>query len=128
MDLIHFISTNTILSDLTAPLPDLRILSVASCPHIGDHGIQALITHCPYLQEIYLGSTLVSDDSLALLAQMKLLEHISLRNCQRVTETGMKALTKLKTLKSLDIKDCFNVVWASPLPSEDDLWMDEEDE
>ncbi|OBZ87783.1 F-box/LRR-repeat protein 7 [Choanephora cucurbitarum] len=121
--------TNMVFREMTAPLHDLRILSVASCSLVGDDAMIDLPKHNPYLQEIYLGSTQVSDQTLELLTQMKLLTHVSLKDCQQVTERGVEILMNLKTLKSLDIEDCYNVLGDHPIPvivddEIDDLWID----
>jgi hypothetical protein len=104
--------TNKALIKITKPLHDLRVLSVDQCEMIGDDFIEALVVQCPYIQELYLGSTHITDSSVNLLAtKFILLTHLHMPGCELITEVGIKTLIReCKTLKYFDIKDCFNVV------------------
>lgn len=109
---------------------------------IGDDAIEALVVQCPYIQELYLGSTHITDDALHLIAtKLILLTHLYMPGCESITEVGINTLTsKCKTLQHFDIKDCYNVVGDfgiglvdTPIADtqiEDDEWedMDSEDE
>lgn len=97
---------------ITKPLHDLRVLSVDQCESISDAAITQLVTSCPYIQELYLGSTHITDNSINLLAtKLILLTHLHMPGCEYITEIGIKTLLReCKTLKHFDIKDCFNVV------------------
>lgn len=130
------------LLKITKPVNDLRILSLNQCTHIGDEGIEGLIVNCPYLQELYLGETRITDNSLNLLAtKLILLTHLYLPGCENVTELGInKVIRDCKTLRHIDCRDCYNVVGVESIPEDrqaldvlqseefDDEWEDLEDE
>jgi hypothetical protein len=104
--------TNKALIKITEPLHDLRVLSVDQCESIGDEAIEQLVNQCPYIQELYLGSTHITDTAINLLAtKLILLTHLFMSGCEYITEIGIKTLIReCKTLRHFDIKDCFNVV------------------
>lgn len=91
---------------------DLRILSVNQCESIGDDGVEEVIKNCPYIQELYLGETRITDTSLNSLAtKLVLLTHLHIPGCENVTEIGInKVIRECRTLRHLDCRDCFNVV------------------
>lgn len=109
---IQFKRTNDALRKITEPLHDLRVLSVNQCELINDKAITALVKQCPYLQQLYLGSTHISDNSLTLIAtKLILLTHLHLPGCIHISEVGVEVLTReCKTLQHFDITDCYNVV------------------
>lgn len=110
--LIYNDRTNKALKKITKPLHDLRVLSVDQCKMIGDDAIEALVVQCPYIQELYLGSTHITDKALNLIAtKLILLTHLHMPGCESITEVGINTLTReCKTLQHFDIKDCYNVV------------------
>ncbi|GAN06206.1 conserved hypothetical protein [Mucor ambiguus] len=140
--------TNKALIKITKPLHDLRILSVDQCELIGDESIEALVNNCPYIQELYLGSTHITDNSLNLIAtKFILLTHLHLPGCEYISEIGVdKVTSECKTLRYIDLQDCYNVLGERtfqqdtlsganarpdiPLIFEDDQWedIDEDDE
>jgi hypothetical protein len=85
---------------------------VDQCETIGDDSIEQVIENCPYLQELYLGSTHITDNSLNLIAtKLILLTHLYIAGCRYVSEIGVnKVIRECKTLQRLVIKDCSNVV------------------
>ncbi|KAI8061391.1 hypothetical protein BDF21DRAFT_429433 [Thamnidium elegans] len=132
--------TNKTLKKITKPLHDLRILSLDQCTMIGDEAIETLVVQCPYLQELYLGSTHITDKALQLLAtKFILLTHVFMPGCEYISEQGVSVLTtKCKTLVYIDIKDCYNVVGHVDIPNmlqntdtlnnSDDAWEDTDDD
>ncbi|KAG2210861.1 hypothetical protein INT47_000015 [Mucor saturninus] len=139
--------TNKVLKRIIRPLHDLRVLSLDQCTLIGDEAIETLVVQCPYIQELYLGSTHITDKALHWIAtKLILLTHLYLPGCENITEAGISTLTtQCKTLQHFDIKDCYNVVGdfgieqlrmgldETPVlsnPVEEDEWedMDSEDE
>ncbi|OAD08471.1 hypothetical protein MUCCIDRAFT_105438 [Mucor lusitanicus CBS 277.49] len=138
---------NKALIKITKPLHDLRVLSVDQCELIGDESIEALANNCPYIQELYLGSTHITDNSLNLIAtKFILLTHLHLPGCEYISEIGVdKVTSECKTLRYIDLQDCYNVLGERtfqqgtlfgvntrpdiPLVFEDDQWEDiDEDE
>jgi hypothetical protein len=85
---------------------------VDQCETIGDDAIEEVIINCPYLQELYLGSTHITDNSLNLIAtKLILLTHLYIPGCEYITEIGVnKVVHECKTLQHIDIADCYNVV------------------
>ncbi|KAL9539807.1 hypothetical protein PS6_011044 [Mucor atramentarius] len=140
--------TNKALIKITKPLHDLRILSVDQCELIGDESIEALVNNCPYIQELYLGSTHITDNSLNLIAtKFILLTHLHLPGCEYISEIGVdKVTSECKTLRYIDLQDCYNVLGERTFPQgplfesntqpntqlefEDDQWedIDEDDD
>lgn len=123
------------LLKITKPLNDLRLLSVNQCDHIGDDGVEGLIKNCPYIQELYLGGTRITDNSLNLLStKLILLTHLHIPGCENVSEIGInKIIRDCKTLRHLDCRDCFNVVGQiETIPFQNNeqpsIEVDEEDE
>lgn len=134
--------TNKALIKITKPLHDLRILSVDQCELIGDDSIEALVNNCPYIQELYLGSTHITDNSLNLIAtKFILLTHLHLSGCEYISEIGVdKVTSECKTLRHIDLQDCYNVLGEINAPQihaffedtqrhipstfEDDQWED----
>ncbi|GAA5811980.1 hypothetical protein MFLAVUS_005427 [Mucor flavus] len=132
--------TNKTLKKITKSLHDLRILSLDQCKMIGDEAIETLAVQCPYLQELYLGSTHITDKALQLLAtKFILLTHVFMPGCEHISEQGVSVLTtECKTLVHIDIRDCYNVVGNFEVPNtvqntdalntSDDAWEDTEDD
>ncbi|KAI8636233.1 hypothetical protein BD408DRAFT_377197 [Parasitella parasitica] len=140
--------SNKALIRITKPLHDLRILSVDQCELISDESIKALVDNCPYIQELYLGSTHITDNALNLIAmKFMLLTHLHLPGCEYISEIGVDKVTReCKTLRYIDIQDCYNVLGSNDLlqpasrsnrvethrgnSDEEDQWedIDEEDE
>ncbi|KAL9543806.1 hypothetical protein MBANPS3_007934 [Mucor bainieri] len=140
--------TNKALIQITKPLHDLRVLSVDQCELIGDESVEALVNSCPYIQELYLGSTHITDNALNLIAtKFILLTHLHLPGCEYISEMGVdKVTSECKTLRYIDLQDCYNVLGEIPilhgallgantrpdipLVFEDDQWedIDEDDE
>ncbi|KAI8971637.1 hypothetical protein BDF20DRAFT_885502 [Mycotypha africana] len=114
--------TNKALARITERLHDLRLLSLDQCELIGDEAVCALAANCPYIQDLYLGSTQITDNALYLLsAQFILLTHLHVPYCERITEAGVnKLISECKTLKYLNIRDCYNVVGVDMLPQSTD--------
>ena len=105
---------------------------------------------CPYIQELYLGSTHITDNSLNLIAtKFILLTHLHLSGCEYISELGVHKVTReCKTLRHIDIKDCYNVLGETGLHAlsarfnielprpfmftsdlhEDDQWVDVDEE
>lgn len=110
--LFLYFRTNKALIRLTKPLHDLRVLSVDQCLLIGDTAITALVDHCPYIQQLYLGSTSITDKSLDIIAKkLILLTHLYMPSCSRISEKGLDTLIReCKTLQHFDIRECYNVV------------------
>lgn len=79
---------------------------------IGDTAITALVNHCPYIQQLYLGSTSITDKSLDIIAKkLILLTHLYMPSCSRISEKGLDTLIReCKTLQHFDIRECYNVV------------------
>lgn len=100
------------MKKITKPLHDLRVLSLDQCKMISDDAIETLVVQCPYIQELYLGSTHITDRSLNWIAtKLILLTHLYLPGCEHISEAGISILiTQCKTLQHFDIKDCYNVV------------------
>lgn len=134
--------TNKAIKRITRPLHDLRILSLDQCALIGDEAIESLVTHCPYIQKLYLGGTHITDKSLTILAtKLILLTHLFMPGCEKISEEGINILTKeCKTLQYVDIRECYNVVGHVNIPSiaasasdnmsenDQDVWEDTDDE
>ena len=127
--------TNKALIRITQPLHDLRILAVEECKLIGDEAITAIVDQCPYLQRVYLPSTHITDTSLTLLGtKLILLTHVNVSHCHHISEVGVDTLLKhCKTLKHLDINECYNVVGNFDIPfaneqESEDEWEDLDDE
>ncbi|MEQ8790271.1 MAG: hypothetical protein RIC55_28505 [Pirellulaceae bacterium] len=82
-------------------LSQLRKLMLSGT-RLSDDGLTVL----PRLEElrvVYLSSTGVSDRGLAHLAQLEHLEEINLSQCKGVTDSGMNALRKSKSLTQLNL-------------------------
>ncbi|KAI7902048.1 uncharacterized protein BX663DRAFT_455533 [Cokeromyces recurvatus] len=109
--------TNKALIKILKPLHHLRILSIDQCRLITDESIKAIVSTCPNLQKLYLGSTRITDQALNLIAtNLVHLSHLYIPDCQLITELGIKIVTeKCQSLKYINIEECYNIVSDSVL-------------
>eukprot|EP00455_Lapot_gusevi_P046239 TRINITY_DN6050_c0_g1_i4.p1 TRINITY_DN6050_c0_g1~~TRINITY_DN6050_c0_g1_i4.p1 ORF type:complete len:227 (-),score=11.54 TRINITY_DN6050_c0_g1_i4:85-765(-) len=101
----------------------LAHLDVSFCRKLGLRSLKLLMQHCPVLRELDLSETLVADDVIEYLAHEWpfRLEHLAVRNCERITEAGLFVLaTKMllpvqRTLSHIDVSWCFGATNVSTM-------------
>lgn len=110
--------TNTGLVFISRGFPKLRQLNLRSCWHISDHGISYLsgfnIETAPgNLSLEYLDlqdCQRISDEGLQLIsAGLTKLVNINLSFCVSITDSGLKYLAKMPTLRELNLRSCDNI-------------------
>lgn len=84
--------------------PDRRIIKIyLHSTDVNDDDL-AVLEHLPKLKNLFLGKTQISDAGLTHLMQSRELQTISL-NATRVTDAGLAQLVELKDLKTVNLQD-----------------------
>jgi len=77
---------------------------------ISDSSLEYLATGCFHLQCLHLDECRITDGGLALIAQhCTMIKELNLRDCGRVTDESIKALSLLGSLEILNLKQCNRV-------------------
>ncbi|MCJ8734452.1 hypothetical protein PDJAM_G00235530 [Pangasius djambal] len=89
----------------------LEELSLSGCKKLTDYSIEQLCRHQRGLHKLDLSgcTELTSRCMLAVAAELKQLQSLSLARVWRITEKGLADLMALPTLSSLDLAECVNV-------------------
>jgi hypothetical protein len=87
--------------------PDLQFLNLTKCT-LSDDALTGL-QFVPHVQSLDLSGTNVSDNGLAHLSHLPTLRYVQLRDCERLTGTGLNALGNDVPLTSLQLDGCPNV-------------------
>ena len=74
---------------------------------ITDVGATVLAASCPFLTEIQLSNTQVTDAGVRALAYSlrKILTHMNLNDCTQVTDTGVQALSRCEHLEKIELRN-----------------------
>jgi hypothetical protein len=87
-------------------------LDIRKVPFVGDLEIQALVTHCPQIQELFFESKRVTDRGVAELACLNSLQVLSLgydleyAPLKNNYASGLQKISSLPSLKTLDLTGC----------------------
>lgn len=94
---------------LSTQLCNLRYLNLDSFQKLSDAGIIEIISSNPQIIGLSLAYTFITDDSLSVISLLSL-EKLCLRNCKRVSSSGLcKLLNNLKFIKVLDLGNTHGV-------------------
>lgn len=91
--------SESMIDHIVATMPELSDLYIVSCP-LGDADLEKL-SALPSLKSLNISGTKVSDQGLAYLPRMKLLEDLVLYGCSGITDEGLQHLLSMKQLKNI---------------------------
>lgn len=83
----------------------LQTLDMERCVGISDTGFQ-ILSHLTNLTTLKLSSTKIGDCGLAAVGQLTTLQMLILRNCQLITNNGIRHLASLCVLQELNLRGC----------------------
>lgn len=91
-----FLLTDKSIRAISSCCPSLQVLNIGSCTAISDNGIKSLVA-CPQLLDLNLWHLeLVTDKSLAVLAEkLKLLSTLVVSDCKNVTSGGLEKFSMI---------------------------------
>jgi len=90
---------------VVAQLPDLRVLVARRCFKVGDASLEAL-SRCTTLHQLDVSYTAVTSRGLRALSTLSKLASLNLSGCHRATTVlGLGALSSLRSLRSLDVSN-----------------------
>ena len=105
-----------LLASRTLPLLSLTNLNLRSCWQVTDNGISALAgagtsSHALPLHTLVLQDCQkLSDESLRYISEgLRSLQYLNLSFCASITDSGMKCLARMATLKELNLRFCDNI-------------------
>ncbi|CAG9314615.1 unnamed protein product [Blepharisma stoltei] len=106
---VNFVDENTILQLLTS-CENLRVLGLDGFKHFTDSCTQVLSNKSPNLERLSLSFTYITDASLFHISSLKQLCYLSLRNCKRLSESGLIELFQhMPALETLNLSGASNV-------------------
>ncbi|XP_054548485.1 dynein regulatory complex subunit 6 isoform X2 [Talpa occidentalis] len=89
--------------------PNLNYLSLRNCEHLTNLGIEHLV-HIFSLISVDLSGTEISNEGLMILSRHKKLKELSLAECYKITDNGIRAFCKGSLiLEHLDVSYCFQL-------------------
>jgi hypothetical protein len=82
----------SLFGNLLNPCPNIETLSLASCPEANAGYVKWIITKCPFITELNLSETPITDDTLKTLTTCQHLKRVHITGCKQVTEVGITHL------------------------------------
>jgi Leucine Rich repeat len=85
----------------------LRALSVRSCRLVGDDGLDAVVRHCPFLQDVDVSyNDNLTADGVGLLGQLPHLRRVHAVQCRNVTDATAALLADCVGLENVNLSWC----------------------
>ncbi|KAG0174508.1 hypothetical protein DFQ28_002965 [Apophysomyces sp. BC1034] len=109
-------------------LPSLQYLSTNGCRKINDTVVEHITANCPQLRGLDLSASVSTDKALYSIGNhCQHLATLDISQCEQVSEAGLLFLRKkCSRLRSVNVKDCYNIVgdidWES---GEEEGWETE---
>lgn len=86
-------------------LKNVEYLTIKICPAITDVGLGTFVAF-PWLRNLYLEKCDVGGKELTAIAEMHVLESLSLVHCHGVTDNGIRSALELQHLETIDLTGC----------------------
>lgn len=90
-----FRGTSAVLISVLRALSRLRVLSLGYCKAVNDD-VAFAVANLPCIEEVYLGSTSITDKSLMSLAGAATLKYLNVQTCPKTTADGVKNFVKAR--------------------------------
>jgi len=88
-------------------LTNLRVLDMSFFVHFEDITARSIVTECPFLVELDLTCTAVSNDAISILSELENIQKLILRECKFITDIALATINeKYKQIRDLNFRLC----------------------